>query len=252
MFSFIFNTFFYNPLYNGLVFLIDVLPGSDVGLAVILLTIAVKLLLFPLSQKALKAQAAVKLAQKEIEEVKKKYADNRQMLAQEMLLVYKKYNINPFAGFVTLLVQIPVLFALYFIFYKGGLPMINIDILYSFIPTPENVNMQFLGIFDVSARSISAAVLVGLTQYFQAKYALAKQEIPTEAGFKGDFVRGLHIQMKYVFPVLITLIAYSLISVVSLYWIVSNLFGICQELYLRKRAKEEGLSKVVEAEVVTK
>ncbi len=169
-----------------------------------------------------------------------------------MLLVYKKYNINPFAGFLTLLIQIPVLFALYFIFYKGGLPVINTNILYSFITIPDVVNMKFLGIFDVSARSLVAALLVGITQFFQAKYALAKQEIPTEAGFKGDFVRGLHLQMKYVFPVIITVIAYSLISVVSLYWIVSNLFGIAQELYLRKKAKEVGMAKVVEAEVVTK
>ncbi len=245
MFSYIYNTFFYNPLYNGLVFLIDVLPGADVGLAVIILTIIVKLVLFPLSQKALKAQAAVKLAQKDIDEAKKKHADNREALAKEMLVIYKKYNINPFAGFVTLLIQIPVLFALYFIFYKGGLPMINADILYSFVPNPEFVNMQFLGIFDVSARSVVAALLVGITQYFQAKYALAKQEIPTEAGFKGDFIRGLHIQMKYVFPVIITVIAYSLLSVVSLYWIVSNLFGIGQELYLKRRAEKEGLSKVI-------
>ena len=252
MFSFIYNTFFYNPLYNGLVFLIDVLPGADVGLAVVILTVLVKFVLFPLSQKALKAQASIKLAQKEIEEVKKKYADNRQLLAQEMLTVYKKYNINPFAGFLTLLIQIPVLFALYFIFFRGGLPNINVDILYSFISAPETVNMHFLGIFDVSSRSVVAAILVGVTQFFQARYALAKQELPTEAGFKSDFVRGLHIQMKYVFPVIISLIAYSLIAVVSLYWIVSNIFGICQELYLRKRAREEGLKNVIEAEVVTK
>jgi membrane protein insertase Oxa1/YidC/SpoIIIJ len=96
---------------------------------------------------------------------------------------------------------------------------------------------------------------VGITQFFQARYALAKQEVPQEAGFKGDFVRGLHIQMKYVFPVMIALIAYSLISVVSLYWIVSNLFGIGQELYLRRTTKEvvtKNGSKVVEAEIVNR
>ncbi|MEN9647663.1 MAG: hypothetical protein RLY57_467 [Candidatus Parcubacteria bacterium] len=256
MFSFIFHTFFYNPLYNSLVFLIDILPGADVGLAVVILTIGVKLVLFPLSQKALKAQASIKLAQKEIDEIKVKYADNREVLAREMLAVYKKYNINPFAGFLTLLIQIPVLFALYFIFYKSGLPVINTSILYHFTTIPDIVNMKFLGIFDVSARSLVAAVLVGITQAIQARYALSKQEVPTEAGFKGDFVRGLHIQMKYVFPVMITLIAYSLISVVSLYWIVSNLFGIGQELYLRKKARQEGVSSksshVIEAEVVSK
>jgi YidC/Oxa1 family membrane protein insertase len=255
MFSFIYNTFFYNPLYNTLVFLIDVLPGADVGLAVVILTILVKLVLFPLSQKALKAQASIKLAQKEIDNIKVKYADNRELLAKEMLAVYKKYNINPFAGFLTLLIQIPVLFALYFIFYKGGLPVINTSILYSFTTIPDIVNMKFLGIFDVSTRSLVAAILVGITQFFQARYALAKQEVPQEAGFKGDFVRGLHIQMKYVFPVMIALIAYSLISVVSLYWIVSNLFGIGQELYLRRTTKEvvtKNGSKVVEAEIVNR
>jgi YidC/Oxa1 family membrane protein insertase len=245
MFSFIYNNFFYNPLYNGLVFLIDVLPGADVGLAVVILTIVVKLILFPLSQKALKTQAVMKIAQKDIDAVKAKYKDNRELLAKETLAVYRKYKINPFAGFLTLLIQIPVLFALYFIFYKGGLPSINIDILYSFVSVPSIVNMKFLGLFGVGAHSIIAALLVGITQAVQAHYALSASQVPEGTGFKTDFVKGLHLQMKYVFPVIISLIAYSLISVVSIYWIVSNLFGIGQELYLRKKFKDKGVIEVI-------
>lgn len=242
MFSFIFNTFFYNPLYNALVFLIDVLPGADVGLAVIILTIVVKLILFPLSQKALKTQVKLKIAQKEIDEIKKLYKDDQKKMAEETISVYRKHEINPFAGFTTLLIQIPLVFALYFIFAKGGLPMINTQILYPFIHTPLNANMHLLGLFNVAEKSLVAAVLVGITQFFQARLSLGSMEVTNsetkpfgQNDFKADFMKGLQIQMKYVLPVVMVLVSANLIAVVPLYWVVGNLFMIGQELYLRKQ-----------------
>lgn len=241
MFSYIFHTFFYNPLYNLLVLLIDVLPGADVGLAVVVLTIIVKFVLFPLSQKALKTQVKLKVVQKEIDEIKKQYKEDQKKLAEETLNVYRKHNINPFAGFATLLIQIPLVFALYFIFAKGGLPSINTSILYSFISVPEMANMHFLGFFNVAEKSIVAAILVGITQFFQAKLSLGNQTLINKESkpfgqndFKEDFVKGLHLQMKYVLPVVMVLVSANLIAVVPLYWIVGNLFMIGQEIYLRK------------------
>ncbi len=238
MLSFIYHVFFYNPLYNALVFLIDLLPGFDVGLAVIVLTIIVKLILFPLSYKAIKTQSRLKIVQVEIDEAKKEYKDKQEELAKIILGIYKKHNINPFAGFLTLLIQIPILLALYFIFVKGGLPTIHTELLYSFIPIPEKVNMMFLGLFDVSKRSIGVAILVGITQYIQAMYAFPKPAsaaMPLGTSFKDDFMKGLHLQMKYVLPIMMFGISLSLIAVVPIYWVVSNLFMIGQELYMRKK-----------------
>jgi YidC/Oxa1 family membrane protein insertase len=233
MISSFFHTFFYDPLYNGLVFLIDVLPGADVGLAVIILTILVKLILFPLSQKALKTQAILKFVQKEIEEIKIKYKEDRQKMTHEILAVYKKNNVNPFAGFLTLFIQIPVLLALYWMFYKG-LPIINVDILYSFVQIPDVVNMKLLNLFDLSQRSLVAAILVGVTQFIQVKLSLPQLSNSNETGLKADFAKSMHMNMKYVLPVILAFVSYSLIAVVSVYWIVSNLFMIGQEVYLRK------------------
>lgn len=243
MISNIFHNFFYEPLYNSLVFLIDYLPGHDVGLAVIFLTILVKLLLFPLSYKAVKTQSKLKLVQAEIEKAKDKYKDNQEELAKQIMSIYRQHNLNPFAGFFTILIQLPILIALYLIFMRGGLPQINTDILYSFVMVPDDVNMHFLGIIDVSRKSVVAAILVGITQFFQARYAFpksnTKSEAPLGSSFKDDFMKGMHIQLKYVFPVIMTAISFGLVAVVPMYWIVSNLFMIGQEIYMRKKGWKE-------------
>jgi len=133
MLSFLFNTLIYNPLYNALVFILDVLPAIDVGIAVILLTIIVKLILFPLSRKAVHTQIELRALAPELESIKKQHKDNPQQQAQLTMKMYKEHGINPFSGFLLIFVQLPVIFALYFIFLRGGLPDINIDILYPFL-----------------------------------------------------------------------------------------------------------------------
>lgn len=241
MFSFLYNTFFYNPLYNGLVFFIDILPTADVGLAVVLLTLVVKLLLFPLSQKAIETQIKLKGVQAEIDEIKKLYKDNKEEQAKAIMEVYRKHKVNPFAGFLTLLIQIPLVLALYFIFAKGGLPMIRAELLYSFISIPDSPNMLFLGLISMSERSVLLAVLVGISQFFQAKLSFAEMPMFNEkpksgAGpsFKTDLMKGMQLQMRYILPIIMTVFSLSLIAVVPLYWFVGNLFMIGQEIYFRK------------------
>lgn len=238
----LFNTIFFEPLYNALVILIEIVPGADVGIAVILLTIIVKILLFPLSIKMVRSQLQTKLIQKPLEEIKIKYKNNREELGKAMFELYKKHNINPFSGFILILIQIPVIFALYWVFVKGGFPEINTDILYSFVSIPDMVSMNFLGFINVGqAHNIILALLVGVSQYFQAKLSFPKVEARDKdkpASFQDDMMRGMQVQIKYVLPVIITFSSYILIAVVSLYWIVSNLFAIGQELYIRQTIKK--------------
>ncbi len=238
----LFHTILFAPLYNGLVFLIDVVPGGSVGLAVILLTIVVKLILFPLSAKAVRAQIQMKIIQKPMAEIREKFKDNREAMGRAMLDLYKKYKINPFSGIAVLFVQIPIIIALYLVFLNGGLPTINTEWLYSFVPVPTNVDMHFFGLGNIGVSgSILLALLVGISQYFQARFSFPKPEPrnPNAApNLQDDIARGMQIQVKYVLPVFIAFISYSLISVVSIYWIVSNLFSIGQELYMRSRIKK--------------
>ena len=161
--SYLFHTFCYNPLYNGLIALLAVFPWMDAGVAVIIFTILVKLALFPISKKAVRTQLLMKEIQKDIEEIKKKSGGNKQEEAQKTMALYKEKGINPFSGIFLMLIQLPIIFALYFIFWKGGLPIVDSSLLYSFIPVPTAVNMHFLGFLDITKTSIVAVSYTHLT-----------------------------------------------------------------------------------------
>ena len=232
MLSNIWNTVLYDPLINALAFLVSIVPGGDVGLAIIILTILVKLILFPLSQKSIEGQAEINILAPELNKIKTSGASKEEQ-AKQTFELYKKHNVNPFSGCLLVLIQIPIIFALYYVFYKG----INFqsDLLYSFIHVPEHVNMIFLGIIDLSKKSLTLAILAGISQYLQA-YFMPKP-IPTanSAGSFGEtFSKSMQMQMKYVFPFIIAFIAYSISGAVALYWIASNLFMVGQQIYVQK------------------
>ena len=153
MFSFIWHTFFFDPIYNCLVFFIDVVPGGDVGIAIILATLVVKTVLLPLSLKAARTQYVMREIEPELKEIKEKYKDKREELARATMDAYKNAGVNPFSSILLLFVQIPIIIALYFSIARGGgvpLPDINTSLLYSFIPNPETVSMLFFGVVDIA------------------------------------------------------------------------------------------------------
>lgn len=234
-----FHDTLYQPLYNGLIFLIDVIPGADVGLAVLTLTVFVKLVLLPLSEKATATQLAVKMYEKDIEDLKVKFKDNKEAQAQAILAFYKEHSINPFSGILVLFIQLPIVISLYYVFYKGGLPEVNTGLLYSFVKAPEYVDMHLLGLFDMSAKSVVLAVLVGVTQFYQMKLSFPplppRDKNKNEVSMKEELSRSMNLQMRYVMPVITAVIAYSISGAVALYWTTSNIFAIGQELYLRRK-----------------
>lgn len=235
-----FNTFFYDPLYNVLVFLIEIMPGGNVGYAIILLTIFVKTVLYPLSKASLKTQIEMRKIDPELKEIREKYKNNKEEQARKTMELYKKKNIHPFSGCLPLLIQLPIIFALYFVFFKGlGF---NEDILYSFVSYPQTVNMSFLGI-DLIGKSIILAFLAGITQYFQIRFSVPLMPPVEKKGdkvdFKDEFMRNMNLQMRYVFPVIVFVISYTISAAVALYWVVNNLYSIAQELYIRRGAKKE-------------
>ncbi len=239
---YLWDTFLYKPLINALAFLVSIIPGGDLGLAVIVLTLLVKLILFPLSQKAIKNQAAMNIMAPELEKIKKSGVSKEEQ-AKLTFELYKKHKTNPFSGCLLVLVQIPIIFALYFVFYKG----IKFDdsLLYSFVHIPTQVNMIFLGIIDLGAKSLPLAILAGVSQYLQAHFMPKPKTTTGAAGsFAESFGKSMQMQMKYVFPFLITWIAYSISGAVALYWITSNIFAVGQQIYVNKTEK-----KVLDKEV---
>jgi len=240
MISGIFHTFFYDPLYNGLIFLITVVPLADVGFAIILLTVLVKLILFPISQKAVRTQFVMKGLEPDLTRIKEKYAKDKQEQARQTMSLYKEKGINPFSGILLLLIQLPIILALYWVFFRGGLPVVDTDILYSFITEPKAINMDFLGYIDMAGRSMVIAFLAGLSQYFQFKLSLPELKSRNEnASLKADFARSFQLQMRYMLPIFIFIFSYFISAAVALYWFTSNLFAIGQEIYLRKKIKGE-------------
>ncbi|MFA6177753.1 MAG: YidC/Oxa1 family membrane protein insertase [Candidatus Paceibacterota bacterium] len=232
MFSYIWNLILYKPLLNALAFLVSIIPGGDVGIAVIILTILVKIILFPLSQKSIESQAEMNILTPEINKIKASGASKEEQ-ARLTFDLYKKHNTNPFSGCLLVLIQIPVIFALYYVFFKG----INFEsgLLYSFIKVPSQINMVFLGFLDITKKSLVLAILAGVSQYLQAYY-MPKPPVSSGAStsFSESFTKSMSMQMKYVFPFIIAFIAYSISGAVALYWITSNLFMVGQQIYVKK------------------
>lgn len=241
MFKAAFFNFIYEPLYNGLVFLVDIVPAHDIGIAVVILTIFVKLILLPLSRQAIRTQSLMREIAPEVDRLKEKYKEKPEEQARAIFALYRERNIRPFATFFLIFLQLPILFGLYWVFWKGGFPAINADTLYAFVPTPERVNMEFLGIVDMSERSIFLAALTGLTQYLYTRLSMGKrkprvkEDNPT---FSSDMAHSFDLQARYVLPLLFAGISYTLAAALPLYWTTSNVFMIAQEFVMGRRFGE--------------
>lgn len=236
----LFHAAVYIPLYNALIWILSHADWIDVGLAVIALTVIVKLILSPLSLKAARTQRLMKELEEPMKEIREKFKDRTEQ-GQAMLQLYKDRNVNPFSGFLVLFVQLPVVLGLYFVFLKGGLPDVHASDLYSWVAVPENVDMFFLGLVDMAGKSYILAALAGATQYLQVTFAMPPLKPRDEkASFQEDFARTMQLQMKYVLPVVIVVVAYIASAAVALYWITSNIFAIGQELYVKRKLDAEG------------
>jgi YidC/Oxa1 family membrane protein insertase len=233
--SYLYHLLISTPLYNGLILLMDASPWIDAGVAVIILTLFVKLILAPLTKKSVVTQLKMKQIEKDLAQIRDKFKNDKQAQAMETMALYKKAGVNPFSGILLVLIQLPIIFALYAIFLKSGLPVVNTELLYPFVKVPS-VNMEFLGFINIAAKNIYLAILAAVVQFFQIRLSMPatpKSENKTPS-FQEDLARNLNTQMRYVFPVMLFFIAYSTSATVALYLIVSSLFTIGQELWIRK------------------
>ncbi|HVY36044.1 MAG TPA: YidC/Oxa1 family membrane protein insertase [Candidatus Paceibacterota bacterium] len=229
------NNFIYEPIYNSLVFIAQHVTFKDVGLAVILLTVIIRLIILPLSKKSIVSQYKMKLLEPKLAEIKAKKLSKEEESKQTFAL-YKQEKINPFSGCLYLLIQLPILFALYYVFIKG---IYQPDHLYSALSI-DGLKNTFLGLFDITKPFLALAILAGVTQAIQA-FLAPKPTTPgaDEKGFQASFTKSLSLQTRYVLPLIIIFIASKLAAAVSLYWTVANLFSIAQELYFRKTVRSK-------------
>ena len=231
-----------------MMFLTSIMPGYRFGLAIIAMTILIRLILLAPNQKALKAQQSMMKIQPELEEIKKKYAGNQEKIAQETMLIWKKHKVNPVGGCLPLLLQLPILIALFYVVRSGFTPYQGY-ILYTFLETVDlaKVSTDFFGIIDLQDVSIFwLPVIVGLLQFTQLKLSFARRKKSKhgkeviDVGDKKkepqaqDPMQMMSKSMMYFMPVMIGLMVASLPSGVGIYMMVSTLFGIVQQYVVNK------------------
>jgi YidC/Oxa1 family membrane protein insertase len=240
MITAIFDTLVYFPIYNALVFFVDIIPNHDIGIAVIIVTILVRIVLWPLARRMVKTQMGIKKITPQIEELKKQYKDKPEEQAKAVFALYKENDIHPFSGFLMLLVQIPILLGLYWVFALGGFPEVNPEYLYSFVALPDAVNMEFLGLIDMAKPSILLAVIAMLAQFAYTRLSMGPRGAATplgsvESSFSKDMAKSFELQARYVLPVIVGVIGAYLASAAPLYWATSSIFMIGQEYWAGRR-----------------
>jgi len=232
------KTLFYKPLYNALVFFVNHVPNYSIFISVIILTIIVRLIISPLSYKSIKTQLQTKALQPKLSEIKKTIAD-KQDQAKATLELYKKHGVNPFSSFLLMLIQFPIIIALYRVFKDIGVG-IDLDIIYNFINVPETINMITFD-FDLTEKSLILAFLTGLSQYIYLSLATTMKRDKDDTG-KSEQEKIMAMvgqSMKYTMPIMIVVFSYVVGGAVALYWVTSNIFMIFQELYIQRKLKKE-------------
>lgn len=226
--SFLYHEGIYRPLLNLLIFFYNLIPTHDLGFAIIALTLLIRLILFPLFKKSAEYQRAMRLIQPKVKKIQEEYKSDSLKQTENIMALYREHKLNPFSGFLFLLLQLPILFALYHIFLHIFDPAI-LDQLYSFVIRPSALNPEFLSLINLGNQSILMVVLAAIAQFFQAKLML-----PPSTG-KGDIASRAGRQMMVIGPLLTLLIFYRLPAAVSLYWVVASVFSVIQELIINRK-----------------
>jgi YidC/Oxa1 family membrane protein insertase len=196
--------------------------------------------------KALHTQHVMKSLEKELADIREEHKSNPQEASRRMMEVYKRENVNPFASLLSILIQMPVIIALYFVVSKGL--QADPESLYSFVMFPETLHTQAFGILDVTKKSIIIAVLTALSSYVLARRQTASMKstkAPHEETFQDHFMKSMRIQLLYILPLIIGISAYVLPAALGLYWITGNIISIFQDIYMKKKLVALELNKTV-------
>lgn len=237
--SYLYHVILYQPLFNLLVWLYNIVPGHDVGIAIIILTIIIKLILYPFTLQSIKAQKAMQELQPKLEELKKKYKNEKEKLSLEMMNLYKQEKVNPFSSCLPVLIQLPFLIAVYQVF-RQGLSNGSFDALYPFVQNPGTINATFLGLIDLSKSNLYLALAAGVAQFWQAKMMQSRKPPQTKEGkpIPGaedeNMMSMMNKQMMYFMPLMTVFIGMKLPGGLTLYWFVTTVLTALMQLYLFK------------------
>ena len=263
-----FDVVIVQPIFNLLMAIYALIPGGDFGVSVVLFTIIVRFLLWPLVKKQLHQAKAMRKIQPELAKINKKYKSNPQMRAMAMMDVYKKHNIKPMSSILVLLIQLPVLIAIYrvvqiFVMQRSELAKYTYDFMEQWEPVknlithPDHFNQNFLGLMDLTKQAVSSSgVSIGLLILALVaavlQYLLSKQMSPSSDSKKrlrdvlmeaGDGKNADQTEvnaivtrkMMKIMPVFMFLIMISLPGALALYMATSNIAAYIQNAIILKQ-----------------
>ena len=232
---YLYQAIFYRPILNILVYFYQTIAGHDFGLAIIFATLLIRFVLYPLFHKGAKHQMALQRLQPKIKKIQEVHKNDKQKQSEALMELYKEHGVNPFLSIILLIVQLPILLSLYRIILSGlGAGGIGSG-LYSFVAAPQTINALFLGVLDLKQHSIILVLLTAIAQYFQSRLAIYRAPNAGEPSPMEKMAK----QMAFIGPVITVVIFYNLPAGVSLYWLVSSLFSIGQQLIVNKHLREK-------------
>lgn len=242
----IFNESIFRPILNLLVIVLNFLPGNDLGWSIIIVTVLTRLVLFPLSHKALKSQKKLADFQPQLKEIQKKHKNNKQKQSQAVMAFYKQQNINPLSGCLPFLIQLPIIIGLYRVFLVD-LTAKNLTGLYSFVASPLYINTNFLGVVNLLQASMVLALLSAFAQFLVSKITFnqkKKMGNQPSSGLQGMMGK----QMTYILPFITFFIAQSFPAGLVLYWFTTTVFSFGQQIIINKTTNQEN-NKIVSQKI---
>lgn len=234
------RNFIYKPILNALIAILIYMPGHHLGLAIIFLTLVIRTLLLAPSQKSIKAQRNMQELQPKLDKLKEKYKGDQARLTQETMLLWKEHKVNPLSSCMPLLIQFPVLIALFYVISRG-LSLDKAAMIYDFLPSFSliDIDPMFLS-FDLLERSIIVfPLIIGGLQFTQMQLMMSvkkkkKGEAKEEKKGMANEMESANKMMKYIMPVMIAFFTAQMPAAVGLYWGTSTFYGIIQQLVVNK------------------
>lgn len=275
----IFELVVVQPIFNLLMGLYAVVPGRDFGIAIIIFTIIVRFLLYPLTRSMLHQSKAMRKLQPELAKIKKQSKGNRQAESLAMMELYKKHGVSPFRSIGILLIQLPIFIALFqviqiFTSHRDRIEVFTYNFLESITPIrdlitdPSSFNETLLGFVDLTKSAFSdgridiflvaLAVIAGVTQYIMSKQTMPKsnsqrriRDIMAEAAEgkqadQGEMNAIVMQRMSKVLPFFMFFVMISVPGALALYYAVSNIVAVGQQAYLLRQDEEE-LEEIAES-----
>ena len=233
----LFDTILHQPLVNALVLIYEYITFYDLGLAIIVLTIIIRFILFPLFHKATKHQKIVRELQPQVKKLQEQHKNNKEAQAKAIMALYREKEVNPLSSVFMMLLQLPILYAMYSVFNEGFTEK-SFAYLYSFVSAPTELNHTLLGLVDLNKVNWIIAILAALIQYFQIR--LASQSM---SGVEDKTAKRMVTQMSFIAPGIMLFALSTLPAAMGLYWLTTSVFSVIQQVIVNKHLEKDAARK---------